>query len=407
MSNRMECLPNKKALDEHLIVFAQDYIRIDTSHPVQNYSRVLSFLEKHALADGFVYQEVSLPSGRAVGVITYEGFDPSLPAIILNHHMDVVPADNNGWKTPPFAGEIRNGLLIGRGAQDMKGVAALYYSALRKLKQEGCRPKRTIHIVAVPDEELGGFTGTKQFIATPFFKNMRVGYVLDEGCPSGEQGVLLLKIAERKVLQIQVVSEGEATHGSQLICCNPVHELLCFLQRIVKVHDEQKKRVGVQQAGELLSCNITSLAAGVQGTDGHIALNMVPALAQATVDIRVPPTKTKKDVMAMLDELIKPFSGVRYTILVETEEELLLDDHRTELYKALDTIIEAEGLQVRPHFFEASSDVRFYKALGIQTLGLTPFTCKANLHGTNESVPVQELVQGRDLVASFLRLFCE
>ena len=153
---------DNRPLNEKLVSFLQEYIRINTTHPKPEYDNAISFLEKHAKADGFNYQEVLLPSGNKVLVITFHGSDPSLPALSLNHHMDVVPASIEGWIKPPFAGEIYEGNIIGRGTQDMKGIGATHYFALKELKQQGFIPRRTIHIFAVPDEEVGGFKGNKR-----------------------------------------------------------------------------------------------------------------------------------------------------------------------------------------------------------------------------------------------------
>jgi acetylornithine deacetylase/succinyl-diaminopimelate desuccinylase-like protein len=68
--------------------------------------------------------------------------------------------------------------------------------------------------------------------------------------------------------------------------------------------------------------------------------------------------------------------------------------------------IEKFGLLVQPHFFEASSDLRFYQARGIQGVGLTPFTIQDNIHGTNESVPIEQLVRGQKITLQFLKDFC-
>lgn len=390
-----------------IVTFLQDYIRINTMHPAPDYDKAISFLKKHAQADGFEYQEISLPSDKKVLVISSYGTDKNLTALALNHHMDVVPAHDNGdWIKPPFAGQIHDGKIIGRGTQDMKGIAAVHYFALKEFKRHNPKHRRTIHIFAVPEEEVGGFKGTKEFIQTEQFKNLNVGYVIDEGHASGDSKILDIKVAERKPIQIQVTSKGTLAHGSHLQADNAVHSIISFLHEITAIHKEQQKIAKTEQPGKLLSCNITSLTAGIRKENGHIALNMVPDTAQATIDIRVPPTCKKADIIAMLDNLIIKYPNMTYTILAQAHEEPEIENYFTQFYHTLAQAIEKNGLNTQPHFFEASSDLRFYQALGIQGLGLTPFAIEDNIHGVNESVPVFELMRGKDIFVQFLKDFC-
>lgn len=83
--------------------------------------------------------------------MTWLGIDNSLPSILLNSHMDVVPVFEQHWTHPPFAAEIdENGNIYGRGTQDMKSVGMQYLEAIKVLKDQGIRLKRTVHVVYVP-----------------------------------------------------------------------------------------------------------------------------------------------------------------------------------------------------------------------------------------------------------------
>ncbi len=397
---------DNRPLNEQLVSFLQDYIRINTTHPHPEYEKAISFLKKHALADGFNYQEVLLPSGKKVFLLELKGTDTSLPALALNHHMDVVPASLEGWIKAPFAGEIHEGSIIGRGTQDMKGIGATHYFALKELKKEGFVPRRTIYLFAVPDEEIGGFTGTKEFVETPQFNTLNIGFIVDEGHASGNNQVLDIKVSERKPIQVLVTSKGELAHGSHLMCRNAIHALVQFLNAMVLVHQKQQEQIGIKQPGQLLSCNLTSLTAGIKKEGGHIALNVVPDSAQATIDIRVPPTMKKQDVIALFENAIKQYQHLTYTILAQADEEPELGDYKTPLYRALSNVLQKFDLRAEPHYFEASSDLRFYQARGINGVGFTPFTITDNIHGVNESVPIDHLIRGKDITMRFIKDFC-
>lgn len=113
--------------------------------------------------------------------------------------MDVVPVFEESWTHPPFAAEIdSDGRIFARGTQDMKCVGTQYLAAVRALRKEGVQPKRTVHIVFTPDEETGSVLGMGKFILTQDFKDLNVGFSLDEGIASPEETFYVF-YAERTV----------------------------------------------------------------------------------------------------------------------------------------------------------------------------------------------------------------
>jgi Acetylornithine deacetylase/Succinyl-diaminopimelate desuccinylase and related deacylases len=394
------------SLDEQMICMLQAYIRIDTTHPKPDYRSALALLKKQAIKDGFLFQEFTLPSGNPMAIISFLGSDVSLPALALNHHMDVVPANNpTEWKSKPFDAAIIDNELIGRGVQDMKGVGMVHYFALKALKDEGFMPRRSIYIFAVPDEEVGGFKGTKEFVASDVFKNLRIGFLIDEGHASGIDRMFDIKVSERKPIQVIIAGKGALAHGSHLQDFNVAHELVQFLQSITDLHQKSQIQAQIIAPGKLLSLNISSLKAGVFKSDGSVALNMIPDAAQATIDIRVPPGMKKIDVLHNLEAQLAGFPHLTYTIAAQADEEPDFVDERTPLYQALARVIKQDGYQVQPHYFEASSDLRFYLDRGIDSVGLTPFTVADNIHGTDESVPLDQLIKARQIMTHFVRDF--
>ncbi len=402
-------LPSREpqgSLDDQMITTLQGYIRINTGHPTPPYYHALDLLQKLAQKDGFKFQKIALPSGNPVGIISFVGSDPTLPALALNHHMDVVPASNpHEWKSDPFEAKIVDGELIGRGVQDMKGIGMVHYFALKELMNSGFVPKRTIHIFAVPDEEVGGFKGTKEFVNSDEFKTFNIGYIIDEGHASGDPGMLEIKVSERKPIQIIVIGKGALAHGSHLQDFNVAHELVKFLSFITDLHTQNQAKSQSVEPGKLLSLNISSLTAGVRKADGSVAYNMIPDDVQATIDIRVPPTMKKMDVVTMLDREIQKYPSLSYVIAAQAEEEPNFIDKKTHLYQELEKTIRSFGYEVKPHYFEASSDLRFYLDRGIDSIGFTPFTIVDNIHGTNESVPIDQLKKARKIVSQFIREF--
>jgi aminoacylase len=320
--------------------------------------------------------------------------------------MDVVPALNTEqWITPPFDGAIINDAIIGRGTQDMKGVGVVHYFALKALKNANIQPTRTIHLIAVPDEEIGGFTGTQQFIETEYFKKMNAQFILDEGIPSGKHNTIAIKVSERKPIQIEITITGSLAHGSKLNCFNAIHELINLLHKIISKHHIQQKKSLTTPDGLLLSMNITSLKAGVR-TNHKTSLNIVPDHATATVDVRVPPTIKIQETLNVIKKIMSEHKNNSYIIHAIAPDQEINTNYFTPLYKAAEQTIKNYNLIAEPLFFEASSDLRYYKELGLDGIGLTPFTTHPAIHETNESLPIADLIQGKKIILNFLKNFC-
>lgn len=91
--------------------------------------------------------------------------------------MDVVAVSEEFWSYPPFGAEIDDeGRIFARGTQDMKSVGMQYLAAIRALKNDGVRLKRSVHIVFTPDEEIGGYRGMAKFVPTTDFAALNVGF---------------------------------------------------------------------------------------------------------------------------------------------------------------------------------------------------------------------------------------
>ena len=384
-----------------MIMLLEQYLAINTACPHPDYHAATALFTKQAIKDDLLVREITLPSGYPMLVITLQGTSAGLPALALNHHMDVVPADNaHEWLFPPFAGTVHNGLLYGRGAQDCKGLGVAHYAALQQLKKSGVQPARTIHFIMVPDEERGGFHGTKQFVEDPLFAALNIGYVLDEGMPSGNMQELLIKVDERTPIQIRVTSAGTQSHASGLLHHNCIYDLADFLVTVARFHAQQQKLLGSESAGNLISMQCTSL------TTNNDALNVIPACAYATIDMRIPSRLSLEEGIAIIDVLVEKYPTISYEILATSQERFKTIPVDSSFYQTLANAVAAYGFNPKPFAFEATTDARFYSHKGIQAIGFTPFTVTPNLHGTNEYIHITDLTQGITIFYNFLQAFC-
>ncbi|KAL5278505.1 ACY1.2 family protein [Megaselia abdita] len=189
-----------KLRDNKEVEIFQEYLRIASVHPDVDYTDCVSFLKNQAAALNLPVKVV-YPGGptKPIVLISWVGSDPSLPSILLNSHMDVVPVFPEHWTYPPFEAHIdKDGKIFARGTQDMKSVGMQYLAVVRHFKNQGIHFKRSIHILFCPDEEIGGFKGMKEFVKTKDFESLNVGCALDEGGPS-PTNILPLHYGERYI----------------------------------------------------------------------------------------------------------------------------------------------------------------------------------------------------------------
>ncbi len=170
--------------DERALATFQAYLRLRTDHPSPDYSGVEPLLASYAAAAGFALRREEFVAGHPLFVLTWRGADAAAPSIVLLSHMDVVPVDAAKWSKDPWAGAREGGRVYGRGAQDMKCVGVQYLEACSRLKAAGAAPLRTVHLLFVPDEEVGGSRGIKPLLSSALWAELNVGFLLDEGLAS-------------------------------------------------------------------------------------------------------------------------------------------------------------------------------------------------------------------------------
>lgn len=146
----------------------------------------MQFLKRLAADLGLQVQiECPVTPTKPIVIMTWVGTEPELKSIILNSHMDVVPVYEEFWTHKPFDAVLdEQGRIFARGAQDMKCVGMQYLGAIRHFKRKQVTFRRTIHVMFVPEEELGGDGGMADFVHTDAFRSLNAAFSLDEGMGS-------------------------------------------------------------------------------------------------------------------------------------------------------------------------------------------------------------------------------
>ncbi len=431
--------------------FAADLIRIDTTNRGGGDARERPAAEYVAarLAEAGL-EPVLLESapGRANVVARIAGGGDEAPAggpegaLLLHGHLDVVPADPADWSVPPFSGEIRDGVLWGRGAVDMKNADAVLIALAADWARSGRRPGRDIVLAFTADEEDTAQAGSQWLVERH--------PELFEGCTEavGESGAFTfhagpgrrlypIASAERGTAWLKLTAHGRAGHGSKPNDANAVTRLAGAVARIgayrwpVRLIPTVRAAVeaiaaeagtrlpdgaldGPLEADELLgwlgpagalvagtvrnSANPTMLAAGYK-------LNVIPGEAVAYVDGRVLPGLAG-EFRSTLDELTGQDVTWEYAHEEIPLEAPLGAPVMARMARAL--LAEDPGSVVVPYCMSGGTDAKQFSRLGMTCYGFTPLVLPegydyyAMFHGTDERIPLSALEASVRIMDRFL-----
>ncbi|KXN70569.1 N-acyl-L-amino-acid [Conidiobolus coronatus NRRL 28638] len=385
---------NKNITESVLVQKLQEYVRIKTVHPTPDYEGSTKFLVNYS-------KELELPSkviecvkGKPFVIMTWEGKDPKLPSIFLNSHSDVVPVTLSSWKWDPFSGEINKDeegrpIIVGRGTQDVKGVGVCYLEAIRALKKSNFVPNRTIHAVFSPEEEMGGTDGMKCFVESQEFKNLNVGFSLDEGIvnPLDHYKVYY---GERVGWPINVTATGNSGHGSNFIKNLAFEKFDKFYHRLEKFKKSEEKKLDegrVDNIGEVSSINLTFLKVGE-------AVNTVPGTVNGYFDIRVSPKTNQNQLKSNLIKWANE-TNVSFFYPRGTPTHAITDYKNSIWWKAFTDSAKVQNVTLSPEIYVGGSDSKYLREKKIPALGVNPFKNHPKFaHDNNEYIRIDTLVEG-------------
>ncbi|KAL2317784.1 hypothetical protein Fmac_031660 [Flemingia macrophylla] len=275
----------------------QRYLRINTAHPSPDYTSAVSFLQAQAHSLGLQTKTLHFAPGKPLLLLTWPGTHPSLPSLLLNSHLDSVPAEPAKWLHPPFAAHrTSDGRIFARGAQDDKCIAVQYLEAIRNLKAHSFSPRRTIHVSLVPDEEIGGLHGAAKFVESDHFRQLNVGFALDEGqaSPGDEFRVFY---ADRIPWNVKIRARGSPGHGSRMFDSSAAENLMQSVEAVSRFRESQFDLVKAGKAlnAEVVSVNPVYVKAGIASDDGFV-MNVQPSEAEAGFDLRLTPTTDPEEM---------------------------------------------------------------------------------------------------------------
>lgn len=354
-----------------------------------------------------------VPPLFSVVILTWEGSDKSLPSILLNSHIDVVPVEESKWNTDPFAAhKDEKGNIYARGAQDMKCVGIQHLEAVDRLKQSGFVPRRTVHISFVPDEEIGGRDGMEKFVKTKDFEALKVGFALDEGLANPGEACMTY-YGERAAWWVVAETTGPTGHGSQLFKETAVDNLLKFLQKYHDWRQVESARLhapgSTLKLGDVTTVNINMIKAGAFAADGQSwQTNIIPSSAKAALDMRIAPSVDLKVFEAELFEHAK-LHNITITILqcMRTNPVTSTDATISPWWKTFQETCKDTHITPELAIFPAATDSRFIRAHGIPAIGFSPMNhTPVLLHDHNEYLNENTFLKGIDFFTELVKRLC-
>ena len=413
-----------------------DLIRINTSNPTHPERPAAEWVAAKLDEVGIASQIIEASPGRASTIARIEGADGSRPPLLIHGHLDVVPAEAAEWSVDPFAGEVRDGYVWGRGAIDMKDMDAMTLALVREYARTGRKPARDIVLAFVSDEEAGGREGAHYLVDhhADLFADCTDAISEVGGFSvslNESMRLYMIQTAEKGINWLRLRATGRPGHGSMVHDDNAVTRLAAAVSRIgshefpIVITDPVRALVEsiakvtgldldpdnpdvwldklggmARMAGAVIrnTANPTMLTAGYKA-------NVIPSRAEAVIDARYLPGE-EDALLSTIDELIG--EGIERDFLVrdiavQTPFEGALVDAMCDALRAEDP----GGFPV-PYLMSGGTDAKSFSTLGMKCFGFSPLLLPPDLdfmalfHGIDERVPVDALGFGVRVLDRFL-----
>lgn len=418
---------------------ARDLIRFDTTNhgggraagEREAAEYVGAYLERLGLQPAF-YE----PIPRRTNVMArVPGRDGAKPALVLHGHLDVVPAIAEDWSVDPFEGVVRDGMLWGRGAVDMKDMDAMILTSVGDLLRAGEQPERDLILAFFADEENGGVEGSALVVQNrPEWFEGATEAISEVGGYSiavGDRRAYLLQVGEKALIWIRLVARGRVAHGSSFHGDNAVTKLAAAVAALgrtewpVTLTDttrEMVERLGAMTGG---SGDPDAVAAATGAASGFLRStlrtttnptgltagykhNVIPDRAEALIDVRVLPG-TEDAALADIRRIV----GDDVTVEVVHQDIGLEVPFSGDLVDAMVAALDRHdpGVPVIPYLMGGGTDNKALAYLGIAGYGFAPLRLPADLdftgmfHGVDERVPIDALVFGQRVLTDLLRTY--
>jgi acetylornithine deacetylase/succinyl-diaminopimelate desuccinylase-like protein len=374
--------------------------------------------------------------GRCNVIARIKGSNSQRPGLVVHGHIDVVPANAADWSVDPFAGEIKDGCIWGRGAVDMKNVDAMILAIVRDWAKRGYVPQRDIVLAFFADEEAGMTFGSRWMTANHPEVFAGCSEAISEvggfsvTVADGKR-LYFIEAAQKGIHWMKLTAQGRAGHGSMM---NDENALTALTEAVAKIgryewpqrytktvkdlfkevarvtgkaYDEKDLRPLLSEIGStarMIGATLQNTANPTMLEAGYKA-NVIPGTASAVIDGRFLP-----GYEALLNERVRAIVGPLIVIETVSHDIALEVDFDAPLVDAMKAAILAhdpEGIPV-PYLMSGGTDNKALSEIGIVGYGFSPLRLPADLdfmslfHGVDERVPIDGLRFGVRVLNDFL-----
>ena len=373
--------------------------------------------------------------GRGSMTLRVEGSDKKAPTLLLMGHIDVVPADPNGWKHDPFCGDLIDGEIWGRGAIDMLSITVTMAVAIKKLLREGWKPKGTLIFSGMADEEALGTWGAG-YLVNNAWDDVKADAVLTESgepplpIPTKGGPKAIMVVGEKGSHWVGLKVKGTPGHGSMpyktdnaLVKAAEVVKRIAAYQPKLHLDGAWREFVQAMQFEEPLASGLLSetafrstleliprgLAASFDAST-HTTFspnilhsgqktNIIPDSALMQIDIRTVPDDEGSQVRAMLREAI---GDLWEEVEIVAEDSNLASVSKTDspIFDVMRKVTRkvVQGAEIVPAFTVGATDSRFFRRKGVPAYGYSVYSSNipfgefmTMFHGRNERIDQESL----------------
>ena len=426
-------------LESEVVKICQDLIRIPSVNFGEGKGDEKAVAEYivASLAEVGIKSEIYESAPNRCNVIArLPGSDSSRPGLVVHGHIDVVPANAADWSVDPFAAEIRDGMIWGRGAVDMKNMDAMILAIVRKWAQSGYKPPRDIVLAFFADEEAGMTFGSRWMAAEHPEVFAGCSEAISEvggfsvTVADGKR-LYFVEAAQKGIHWMRLTAQGRAGHGSMM---NDENALTSISEAVAKIgrydwpqrytktvkilfskiaqatgkkYDESDLRPLLAEIGptaRMIGATLQNTANPTMLEAGYKA-NVIPGSASAVIDGRFLPGYEDE-----LNKTIREIIGPDISIETISRDIALEIDFEGDLVEAMCkaiTTFDPEGIPV-PYLMSGGTDNKALSELGIIGYGFSPLQLPPDLdfmalfHGVDERVPISGLEFGVRVLENFL-----
>jgi acetylornithine deacetylase/succinyl-diaminopimelate desuccinylase-like protein len=403
----------------------QDLIQIDTSNPPGNETKAAEYIKALFDREKIPSEIVALEPARGNVIARLRGNGRRQPLLLMGH-TDVVGVERAKWSVDPFAGVVKDGYVWGRGARDNKGMVAAALEVMLLLRRHGVALDRDVIFLGEAGEEATTSVGI-DFVVAKHWDKIASEFALNEGGIIDLAGnrVRYVGVAttEKVSRGIRLVARGTSGHGSMPRLDNPIVHLAAavakvgaaqlpirlnettrtFFQRLASISppeeaylytrlDDSKAQDTLRRVNpEYNSMLRTSISPNI--IQGGFRSNVIPAEAEATLDVRALPDEKIDDVVAWMRKLIDDPAVEVVPPAPSSRPSGTPSRLDSEMFNALEAVQKRmfPAAVTLPMMLTAATDSAQLRAKGVQAYGLTtPGSAEERtlMHGNDERVPV-------------------